>query len=66
MEGRRMTKFQKWIALIGQARVARLLGVPRQRVNAWFREGRIPADITKKKIVAISGLTYEDFFKEEE
>ena len=57
------TNFQKWVELIGQAKVAEMLGLHRQQVNQWARQGITPSDRLKEKIVKISGLKYNDFFE---
>lgn len=60
-----LTKFEKWVEVYGQGRLARELEVSRQVVNNWIRDRRRPSDNFKTKIVELSNgvIEYEDFFK---
>ena len=65
MTSEAMTKFEKWVDIYGQGRLARELEVSRQTVNNWIRDSQRPSDNFKIKIVALSNgmIVYEDFFK---
>jgi DNA-binding XRE family transcriptional regulator len=60
-----LTKFEKWVAIYGQSRLARELDVSRQAVNNWISQRQRPSDNFKIKIVGISNhvIEYKDFFK---
>ena len=65
MDKNNLTKFELWLDIYGQTRLADELEVTRQVVNNWARTRQRPSDNFKIKIVKLSNgvIEFKDFFR---